>query len=373
VRILHSLAAGEVGGLERVVCSLASGHRALGHQVSVAVVLGPTPTEHPFVRALSDRGLDVVPIHVAPRGYLAERAEIAGLCRRLQPDVFHTHGFRPDVVDAGVARRLGIPTVTTVHGFTGGGWKDRLYERVQRRAFRTFSAVVAVSQPLREGLVRYGVRQDRVHLIRNAWDDTVPFLDRESARRALGVPPEGIRVGWVGRISSEKGLDVMLDALGLLADTAITLSVLGDGHARGGMEARAAGLGIGGRVMWHGTVHEAARVISAFDVFVLSSRTEGTSIALFEAIAAGVPVVASAVGGVPDVVSPAEAMLVPSDDPAALAAAVTETLENAAAALERARAARRRLEREFALQPWLERYEVLYRALHPPRAALVEQ
>src|SRR6266852_5487790 len=103
LRILHSLAAGEVGGLERVVCSLASGHRALGHHVSVAVVVGPASTDHPFVRLLSDRGLDVAPIHLAPRSYLAERAAIAGLCRRLQPDVFHTHGYRSDVVDAGVA------------------------------------------------------------------------------------------------------------------------------------------------------------------------------------------------------------------------------------------------------------------------------
>ena len=120
------------------------------------MVLGATPTDHPFVRTLRDRELDVVPIDVATRGYLAERAAIASLCRRFRPDVFHTHGYRPDVVDAGVARRLGVPTVTTVHGFTGGGWKDRLYERIQRRAFRSFGAVVAVSQPLRDALLRDG-------------------------------------------------------------------------------------------------------------------------------------------------------------------------------------------------------------------------
>lgn len=373
MRILHCLAAGEVGGLERVVCSLASGHRALGHHVSVAVVLGPTPTDHPFVRLLEDRGLHVAPIHVASRSYLAERAAIAALCRRLRPDVFHTHGYRPDVVDAGVARPLSIPTVTTVHGFTGGGWKDRLYERIQRRAFRRFSAVVAVSQPLREALIRDGVRPDHVHVIRNAWGESVTFLDRKSARGVLGLPPEGLRIGWVGRMSHEKGADVMVDALAMLGDTRVTLSVFGDGGARGAVEARAAALGIGSRITWHGTVHEAARLFPAFDVFVMSSRTEGTPIALFEAMAAGVPVVTTAVGGVPDVVSRAEAMLVPSEDPAALAAAVTQTLENPAAALERARAARERLQREFALQPWLERYEALYGVLSTPRAALVDR
>jgi glycosyltransferase involved in cell wall biosynthesis len=108
----------------------------------------------------------------------------------------------------------------------------------------------------------------------------------------------------------------------------------------------------------------------AFDVFVLSSRTEGTPIALFEAMAAGVPIVASAVGGVPDVVSSREAVLVTQEDPAALAAGLTETLGDPTAALERARAARRRLEREFALQPWLEQYLALYTSLYAPRTAL---
>ena len=339
----------------------------------MAVVLGARPTDHPFVRTLRDRELDVVPIHVATRGYLAERAAIASLCRRLRPDVFHTHGYRPDVVDAGVARRLGVPTVTTVHGFTGGGWKDRLYERIQRRAFRRFGAVVAVSQPLRDALLRDGVRRERVHIIRNAWGETEMPLDRQDARRALGVPPEGVRIGWVGRMSHEKGADVIIDALALMGDARITLSMVGDGSARAAIEARAAGLGIGSRITWHGTVHDAARVFPAFDVFVLSSRTEGTPIALFEAMAADVPVVATSVGGVPDVVSRDEAMLVPSEDPAALATALAETLGSPAAALARARAARERLQREFALKPWLERYEALYATLRSPRAARVDR
>src|SRR5713101_3623616 len=96
-------------------------------------------------------------------------AAMLELGRRLRPAVVHTHGYRPDVVDAGAARRLGIPTVTTVHGFTGGGWKNRFYERVQRRSHRRFDAVVAVSRPLVEQLLRDGVPPRRLHLVQNAW------------------------------------------------------------------------------------------------------------------------------------------------------------------------------------------------------------
>jgi glycosyltransferase involved in cell wall biosynthesis len=163
---------------------------------------------------------------------------------------------------------------------------------------------------------------------------------------------------------------VVLRAIALLGDVPVRLSMVGDGEERGGLLKRAEGRVVAQRTTWHGNVPEVASLLPAFDVFVLSSRTEGTPIVLFEAMAAGVPVVATAVGGVPEVVSPAEAILVPPDDPVRLAAAIRETLDNPAAAQDRVRAARRRLEREFAAQPWLERYENLYRAVGRHRAAL---
>jgi glycosyltransferase involved in cell wall biosynthesis len=362
MNILHVLAPGEVGGLERVVWSLAVGHRGRGHGVCVVAVVEPRASEHAFVRSLQGLDLEVVPIVVAPRSYVAERRAIAGVCSRLRPDVVHTHGYHADVVDAGVARRLGIPTVTTVHGFTGGDWKNRLYERLQRRALRRFDAVVAVSRPLGDALRTDGVRPDRLQVILNAWDGVASFLERAAARRELGLPAEGFRMGWVGRMSREKGPDVMLEALALLADAPVTLSMLGGDNGQG-LRARADALGVTARTTWHGRVREAASVLPAFDVLVLSSRTEGTPMVLFEAMAAGVPVVASSVGGVPDVVSAAEALVVPSEDPAALAAAVREILADPEAARERVLSARRRLERDFAVGPWLDCYEMLYRAI----------
>jgi glycosyltransferase involved in cell wall biosynthesis len=368
--ILHVLAPAEVGGLERVVRSLVGGHCSLGHRVCVAPVLEPSASGHAFVRSLS-QDAEVVPIPVTPRSYIAERRMIAALCGRLRPDVVHTHGYRADVVDAGVARRLGFATATTVHGFTGGDWKNRIYERLQRRAFRRFDAVVAVSRPLGDALRSNGVPPDRLHVIPNAWDGDVALRERAAARRELGLPAKGFRIGWVGRMTREKGPDVMLAALASLGDVPVTLSMVGDGDGRPGLRAHAETLGLEARTTWHGPMREAAALLPAFDVFVLSSRTEGTPMVLFEAMAAGVPVVATSVGGVPDVVSSVEALLVPSEDPAALAAAVRDTRANPEAARDRARAARRRLERDFALPPWLDRYETLYRAIAKRPTALV--
>jgi glycosyltransferase involved in cell wall biosynthesis len=114
-------------------------------------------------------------------------------------------------------------------------------------------------------------------------------------------------------------------------------------------------------ITWHGVVPDAGRLLRAFDVLVLSSRTEGTPMVVLEAMAAGVPIVATRVGGVPDVLSSADAMLVPPEDPAALAAAIRAVHDHPDAARSRADSARRRLDTEFALAPWLARYEAIYR------------
>jgi glycosyltransferase involved in cell wall biosynthesis len=365
LNVLHVVAPGNVGGLERVVQSLTGAQCAAGHLVSAAVIHERRGDDHPLTQSLRARGVDVIPVPVGARGYLTERAAVKSIARRIGPEIVHTHGYRPDVVDAPVARRLDLATVTTVHGFTGGDWKNRLYECLQRRAFRRFDAVVAVSEPLGGALARSGVPKRSLHVIPNAWDDTVTFLDREAARALLGVPSQEVRIGWAGRLSEEKGPDLMLEALALLGD-GVTLSMLGDGGRPGVREelrARAEKLGVAKQVTWHGLVPDAARLFRAFDVFALSSRTEGTPIVLFEAMAAGIPVVASAVGGVPNVVSSTEALLVSPNDPQALAAALRRACEDQRGGAQRAAAARARLQRDFALEPWLDRYMKVYRAV----------
>lgn len=362
ISILHVVVPADVGGMQRVVEALAVGHRRRGHQVALAgVAMVPGRTEPPWLGALRAADVEVHAVETPGRRYRRERAAIGELCRTLHPDVVHTHGYRPDVVDAPAARRQGVPVVTTVHGFAGGDWKNRIYERLQLRAFRRFDAVVAVSRPLAEQLARAQVPRERIHLVPNAWAGKANSLSRAEARRALGAPAEGRLIGWVGRLSREKGPDVLVQALASLDGPPATAVMVGDGPELGALRAQAARLGVAGRIVWPGAVADAGRLFAAFDLFVLSSRTEGTPIVLFEAMAAGVPVVAAAVGGVPDVVTDGEATLVLPDDPRALAAAVQAALGDPARSREWAAAAGRRLATEFALDPWLDRYELVYR------------
>jgi len=137
-------------------------------------------------------------------------------------------------------------------------------------------------------------------------------------------------------------------------------SIIGDGANRAALERQARDLGIASRLRWHGVIERADRLYGAFDVFALSSRTEGIPLVLFEAMAAGVPVVAARVGGVPEVLGDGDALLVDSDNPAALAEALGSVQRDAHGAYERAERAGRILRERFGADGWLDRYEAVY-------------
>jgi glycosyltransferase involved in cell wall biosynthesis len=362
--IVHLLAPAPYGGLESVVLTLAAAQRAAGDAVCVAVVMNGAAQGHPFVRALAGRGIDVEVISVSGRDYIGERKKVRALLEQRRADVLHTHGYRPDVVDAPVARWMGVPTITTVHGFTGGGGvKGRLYEWLQLRSFRAFDAVVAVSEKLRGDLVRAGVRASRVHTVRNSHEADTELLDRAAARRTLGIGEHERVAVWVGRMSAEKAPDVMVRVLAAAATPDLRLSFVGAGALERDCRELADSLGVTGRIRWHGVVDHAGRLLRAFDAVVLTSWTEGTPVVLLEAMGAGVPIVATSVGGIPESVGAESAALLPAGDVVALARAVDEIFSRPADAAMRSAAARERLARERAVGPWVERHREIYRSL----------
>lgn len=360
ISILHVLAPADVGGLETVVLHLTAEQLRRGERVAIAAVVEPGRADQPFVRSAAQAGVPVSPIELPARAYLRERGAIQTLCRQIRPDVLHTHGFRADVLDGPLAHRVGAASVSTVHGFLSSNWRGRVYEWLQERSYRHFDAVVAVSRLIATRLAKSGVPANRVHVLPNAIHLSSEHATRDAARRELNLPAEAFLIGWIGRLSREKGPDVMLKALGEL-DSSVRLSVLGAGREAEALRQLATTLDIDHRVHWHGNVSNASRLISAFDVVALTSRTEGTPMVLLEAMNSQIPVVATSVGGIPDVVSEREANLVPPEDPAAVAEAVRRVRSEPLAATQKAIAAKARLEEHYQVASWADRYDQVYR------------
>lgn len=358
---MHVTAPAHFGGLESMVRLLASAQHIRGYRVCVVGVLDDGEGAHPYMSSLSDAEIETHIIAVSPRAYRRERTVFRALLQSWKPSIVHTHGYRPDIVDGGVAARTDMTTVTTVHGFTGGSLRNRFNEWLQQRAIRSFDGVVAVSDSVATRLRRSGVRESRIRVIPNAYDADRPRVDRSAARARLGIARAEYAIGWVGRLSREKGPDVFVAALERLAACPLAV-VVGEGPERAALERRVAAGPLASRVYWLGVVPDAGSLFGAFDALVLSSRTEGTPVVVLEAMAARVPIIATRVGGIPAILDDATAWLVPSDDPAALAGAIARVRADPAQAATRAEAARRRLEERFGVGAWIESYRFAYDA-----------
>lgn len=301
-------------------------------------------------------------------------ARLARLIRELAPDVVHCHGSRAALA-AGLAAGwpppaggVRVPLIQTVHGVSAPNtpWKQALVRAAERRLAAGISAHIAVSRWVAAGVIRdWGVPADRVHVIPNGVDAArfAVLPDARAARRSLGLDADAPVVGMAGRLAREKGPDVFLRAARLvhLRRPECRFLVAGDGPESASLRRLAASLGLGGSVSFAGEVRDVAVALAAMDVFVLPSRLEAISIGLLEAMAAGRPVVAAAVGGVPEVARHRQtALLLPADDPYGLAQAVTDLLRDAALRERLSRAARTRIAADYTLRAMLERTEHVY-------------
>jgi glycosyltransferase involved in cell wall biosynthesis len=361
LRVLQLCAPARAGGLETVVRQLAVGLRAQDIDAQVAVVLDPAEADaHPFAGTLEMEGVPVHRVVVGGRGYRDERAMVARIMGDMNAQVLHTHGYRCDVIDGPVARQHDVRHAVTLHGFTARNWRGRLYEWIQVRAAARADAVIVVSKVI-ERRVRAAGGDSRVHLLRNAMRAPEAPADRDTARRILGVAGDLPVIGWVGRLSREKGPDLLLDAVARLRARAQVV-VIGDGPMRSLLAERARALGLDAVVSFAGLHDNAARLFAAFDVLALTSRTEGTPMVLLEAMWAGVPIVATRVGGVPDILDDASAHL-PTTDPLAIAAALDAALAQPTEGMLRSGRALERVQHDHDLQSWIAAHADIYRRI----------
>jgi len=328
--------------------------RALARRVEVSVVaalpyippLASSPRYRAFARVPKNDVLDGVPVRypryvVIPRimrflhGYfvflctLPAHLRVAG---RLRPDVVlsffaYPYGFSAVLL----ARMLGRPVVVSCRGsdinhIARAAIRGRLIAWSLRRC----STVLVVSQALGDAVAALGVDRKRIRVVPNGIDgERFAPGEREAARQTLGLPRDGKLVVCVSRLSREKGVDLLMEAAARPGLENVRFAVVGDGAQRDALERRCNELGIQDRFQFAGLrPHEEVPVwMAAADLAVLSSRTEGHPNAVLEALACARPVVATRVGGVPDIMTEdGLGMIVEPENPAALADGMVQAL-----------------------------------------------
>ncbi len=282
------------------------------------------------------------------------------------------HLFAANLAARIYGRLADVPVVVTTHHDTDRslGLAGRLLERITAPLS---DAIVASSEAARRHAAEaYGIRQDLLRTLYAAVDPAGPEgspapARRETIRRELGAGPRDLLIGTVGELREpKKGLSVFLAAAGLLAREFpnARFALVGEGPDRGRLEARAAEEGVSHRTIFSGPRGDVREVAGSFDLFVLPSLWEGFGLMLLHAMAAGTPIVATRVGGVPEVVADgATGILVPPGDAGELAGACAGLLRNRERAERFVAAGRERLERVFSIERLVRDTSAFYRGL----------
>ena len=333
ITVLRSL---KSGGAERHALQLVKGLRARGHEALYA-----GPMQGWLGQQLRAEGFGGIDLPLSGLYDLPSVVRLALYARRVGADLIHGHLTR-GAWYAGLAARLaGLPNVATAHSDNAG------------KHFGRADRIIAVSQAVADFLVREGYPASRIRMVHHGIADLaarLPAGAREATRRSLGLAADEPALLMAARIVPAKGHDTALQALARLGDQPWTLLMAGDHHGDLGPQTQALAqeLGLAGRVRFLGLREDVPALMAASDVLLAPSRREALSLTLLEASACGLPIVATRVGGIGEVVEEgASGFLVAPDDPPALAAAIAPLLADAALRARCGARARQRFEAGF--------------------------
>jgi glycosyltransferase involved in cell wall biosynthesis len=356
-----------LGSVERQMLGLA--HALPEHYRTVFISFSEGGRCKPFLDEARSRGFESISLcYDTPRLFSAAR-ELRRSLEQIGAGVLCCHGYKADLLGRLAARAAGIPVVAVSHGWTGENPKVRLYERLDRFCLRRMDVLVGVSHAQVDKIRRAGVREDRSVVIHDAiradrFEMTDP-RDRELLIRHFRKPPRRL-VGAAGRLSPEKGFTDLVDAAQVVikTDPSAGFVLFGDGILRDALARQIERRGLTSRFVLPGFRADLDRFLPHFDLIALPSYTEGLPNIVLESFAAGVPVVATAVGGTPELVEDGvNGYLVPPGDAAAMARCIHGLLNSETERRLMGLQGRQRVLEEFTFETQSIRYQRLFAGL----------
>jgi len=332
MRILHLIHSEGVYGAERILLYLAREQQQLGHEPIIGSIRDPGTEETPFEALARSRGVRVARIRIAPRPTPGVIRYLLQTVRTLTPDVLHSHGYKPNILLGPLPRRVRGPMLTTLHGWTAARALSALwlYEQLDRLSLRRIDTVVVVARSMLQLPMLRTISPERRLVIENG---IPPLTQRLADLTAAGAPPlpqdlvefvaRRPTLVAIGRLSPEKGFSRLLEAFAQARSAngdMMQLLIVGEGSERGPLTHRIAELHLSDSTRLAGYVEGGDRLLAHAAGFVMSSLTEGMPLVLLEAMQWRVPILATAVGAIPEILQGERGILIPPNDVAKLAA-----------------------------------------------------
>ena len=376
-RVLRIFSRLNIGGPALHVIHLSAG--LVGRGFETRLIVGNTEEhEGDFLDLAKSRGVNLTVLPelgraIRPRNDLRALLKLYRLIRHERPEIVHTHTAKAGVLGRIAARAARVPVVLhTYHGHALSGYfnpvTSALFRQIETALAPASSVLLTVSQSVKDDLVRLRVASaSRVRVLPLGLD-LEPLSGRlpwGSLRREAGWPERARVVGIVGRLVPIKNVDTFIEAATRVAAVSadVRFAVVGDGEDRSRLETQAASA-LGDKVRFFGWRKNMAAVFGDLDLAVNTSLNEGTPVALIEALAAARPVVATAVGGTPDLLEGGRfGTLVPSGSPTAVARAILAALEAPEVALRMATAGQAMVLKRYSVSRLLDDMTALYREL----------
>jgi glycosyltransferase involved in cell wall biosynthesis len=334
IRIVHLMATPAFSGPDATVLSLFEKLNHQRYRNYLIFLKSPGTVNQLLVDRSRELGIESVSFPTRGKLNPVTLGRIVSFIRYHRIDILHPHNYKTDILAFLASRFYHSRRVSTLHGFVERSRKMKMYKRMDLALLRRFDRVKVVSEPLLRQAAEAGISPARISLIPNAIDLDLMVCtgtERESLRKEFGLEADQPAIGMVGRLDREKNPGMLLAALPelLVRFPGLKCFFVGEGALKKSLTGRAREMGLGGAAIFTGYREDARNIISLLDVVVMPSLTEGIPKTLLESLAFKKPVVAAAVGGIPDVIVDGEnGFLIPSGDGTALIERVTSLLNN---------------------------------------------
>lgn len=366
IDVLHLIDSYRIGGPGKTIINSARYIDTREYRVHVASFTSAAKPHNEFATAVRAAGIPYLELPETRRFNWSHVSTLRGYVRRHQIRILHAHGYRTDVMGYVATRGLPVAVVTTHHGWIRNNSRQQVFARLALRLCTRFEGVELVSDQMREELPAAFRQSDRVAIVRNGivLEDYRPQGRRDVVRRSLGVKPDDVLVGTIGRLSIEKGCLEMVDTFAIVASrrSNVRLAFIGEGPLQAELHARVRDRGLDGRVDFVPHQTTVQPYYDAIDMLVSPSHTEGLSNVILEALTSGKPVVATRVGGNGEIITDGvSGLLVPPKDPEQLARAILRVIEEPALEAQLIQGGTARVRDEFDFDLRMRREEAFYR------------